>query len=142
MIEKYGKKSVEVLDTYFLCDEFDLHTFPENHPCYCSDQEGWFGKFKFEFDKVAGDRITGTYSITDKGYIDDYAKYGEHKVLAGVKKEEKKKKISSEKVQRMLTSKEFLKRISGRTSNHISIFENIQSLQGKGNNHKTKLQIL
>ena len=106
MIEKYGKKSVEVLDTYFLCDEFDLHTFPENHPCYCSDQEGWFGKFKFEKQEI---ELRGTYSITDKGYIDDYEKFGEHKVLAGVKKEEKKKKITLKRFKECLLQKNFSK---------------------------------
>ena len=106
LIEKYGKKSVEVLDTYFLCDEFDLSTFPSDHPCYCADQEGWFGKFKFE---KAGDRIKGTYSVGDKAYIDDYEKFGEHKVLAGVKKEEKKKMITLKRFKECLLQSNFSK---------------------------------
>ena len=106
LIEKYGKKPVEVLDTYFLCDEFDLSTFPEGHPCCCLDQEGWFGKFKFE---NAGDRIRGTYSLIDKGYIDDYEKLGEHKIVAGVKKEEKKKNITLNRFKECLLQEDFSK---------------------------------
>ena len=65
----------------------DSNAFPKKHLIVISnplsgDQEGWFGKFKFE---EAGDRIRGTYHLTDKGYIDDYENFGEHKVLAGVK---------------------------------------------------------
>ena len=106
LIDKYGKKSVEVLDTYFLCDEFDLSTFPQNHQCYCPDQEGFFGKFKFE---KAGNRIKGTYSVGDKAYIDDYENIGENKVLAGVKKEEKKNKISLKRFKECLLQKNFSK---------------------------------
>ena len=103
IIEKYWKKSVEVLDSYFLCDEFDI---PSDHSCYCADQEGWFGKFKFA---KAGDRIKGTYSVGDKAYIDEYVKFGEHQVLAGVKKEEKKKMITLKRFKECLLQSNFSK---------------------------------
>ena len=46
MIKKYGKKSKEVLDTYFLCDEFDRSTFPKNYNFFSNEKRGLFGLFK------------------------------------------------------------------------------------------------
>ena len=48
MVEKYGKRSLEVLDRYFLCEEFDCSNFPKEHPCNDISQKKWFEKLKFE----------------------------------------------------------------------------------------------
>jgi hypothetical protein len=86
MIKKYGKKYKEVLDTYFLCDEFDSSTFPKNDPLFSNEKRGWFGLFKKEEPEKM---MTEVASTTDKGYIDNFLLGKPNVVLAGCKKDMK-----------------------------------------------------
>ena len=48
LIEKYGKKSPQVLNRKLFCDEFDLSNLDEKHTCYDKSHKKWFGVVKIE----------------------------------------------------------------------------------------------
>ena len=43
-LSMYGKCSPQVLDRWFICEEFDRSSFPKEHPCYDDSQKKWFEK--------------------------------------------------------------------------------------------------
>ena len=77
LINKYGERSPEVLDRWFLCEDFDLSNFPKDHPCYDTSQKKWFEKLKFEHPEQL---ILGFVSPMPKVYVDILEKWEDSKI--------------------------------------------------------------
>ena len=80
-LSMYGKCSPQVLDRWFICEEFDRSSFPKEHPCYDDSQKKWFEKLKFEH---ADQEILGFVSPMPKVYVDILEIWEYSKIAKGI----------------------------------------------------------
>ena len=100
-ISKYGKRSPQVLDRWFLCEDFDRSSFPKEHPCYDDSQNKWFEKLKFEH---ADQQILGFISPMPKVYVDILEKWEDSKIAKGIPKKAKELQLKTEMYEECIFS--------------------------------------
>ena len=93
LIATFGKHSPEVLNRYFLCEEFDLSNFAEHHICRDTTQKKWFEKVKFEHPEQD---ILEFISPMPKVYVDVLEIWEASKFAKGIPIKIKELKISTE----------------------------------------------
>ena len=101
MIAVYGKHSLKVLDKCFLCEEFDLSSFPDNHICKDTGQGKWLEKLKFEH---ADQEILGFVSPMPKVYVDILEKWEDSKIAKGIPKKVKELQLNTEMYEECILS--------------------------------------
>jgi hypothetical protein len=101
LISKYGKCSPQVIDRWFLCEDFDRSSFPKEHPCYDDSQKKWFDKLKLEH---ADQLILVFVSPMPKLYVDILEEWEDSMITKGIPKKIKELQLNTELYEECILS--------------------------------------